>query len=140
MADVTSSLIGISINAINSWPAAAIRFPGCSGVGDRATRFGTDKNDMVSSLDSGLYSRKHKPQSEAFCPPGVLPGTPRLPIHSPACASDHTSLTASSRRAWKPACPSETPRSSTEKEPLPHCHHRLPDTRVALGHLLKCLQ
>lgn len=29
MADVTSSLIGISINAINSWPAAAIRFPGC---------------------------------------------------------------------------------------------------------------
>ena len=36
MVDVTSSLIGISINSINSWPAAAIRFPSCSGTGDRA--------------------------------------------------------------------------------------------------------
>lgn len=37
MADVTSSLIGISINAINSWPAAAVRSPGCSEIGDKAT-------------------------------------------------------------------------------------------------------
>lgn len=35
MADVTSSLIGISINSINSWPAAATWFPSCPGMGDR---------------------------------------------------------------------------------------------------------
>lgn len=41
MADVTSSLIGISINTINVWPAAAIPFPACQKAGTESHSKGT---------------------------------------------------------------------------------------------------
>lgn len=58
MADVTSSLIGKSINAINSWPAAAIRFLGCSGVEDRTTP-STPVLTIPSSLLTSRWSLCH---------------------------------------------------------------------------------
>lgn len=68
MADVTSSLIGISINAINSWPAAAIRSPGCSEAGGAAVSGqpslrvpGSHPNSSWPLCHSGLNYRDSKP-------------------------------------------------------------------------------
>ena len=65
MADVTSSLIGISINAINSLPAAAVHSLGCSEVGDRAMSRATPHSRVSGSQ---LTSKWSPPMTTAsFC-------------------------------------------------------------------------